>query len=196
MNIILDVGNVLINFKPRVFLGGLFHERSLAEKIYKTIFESEEWIRLDEGVITHKEAREIFCALEPDFQPAIMHTMDRLIDMLTPITETIDLLPKIKGFGHGLYYLSNYHKELREYILKKYSFFDLFDGGVFSCDVRVTKPSALIYRLFLDKYGLVPNECVFYDDVEENVMAAQKEGINGVLFTGAENINSYLGCSV
>jgi len=28
-----------------------------------------------------------------------------------------DLLPKIKESGHSLYYLSNYHKELRDFVV-------------------------------------------------------------------------------
>jgi FMN phosphatase YigB (HAD superfamily) len=38
----------------------------------------------------------------------------------------------------------------------------------------------------------VPQDCVFFDDMAENAQAAQKEGINGVLFTGAEVLNGFI----
>lgn len=118
--------------------------------------------------------------------------MDNLPNMLTPIAETIELLPKIKESGHKLYYLSNYHKELSRYIKNKYSFFNYFDGGVFSCDVNVVKPSVKIYQHFLDKYRLEPRECLFFDDMEQNVSAAKESGINGILFTGSESVIGYI----
>jgi len=155
------------------------------------VFESNEWVQLDEGLITHQEALEIFRTREPDYASEIQLTMERLTEMLTPISETIALLPKIKASGHKLYYLSNFHTDLKKYIFDEYDFFNLFDGGIFSCDVNACKPSPLIYHRLLDKYSLIPEECVFFDDMEENAVAAQKEGLNGIVFTDAECVRRY-----
>jgi putative hydrolase of the HAD superfamily len=192
MNFIFDIGNVLLDFKPNIFLKNLFNDRAVEAKMLEVVYKSQEWVKLDEGRITHKEARDIFFAREPDYHREIQHVMDRLTDMLTPIEETITLLPIVKSSGHSIYFLSNYHKELIEYILSKYDFFNLFDGGVFSCDVHMKKPSPGIYRYFLEKYSLRPESCVFFDDMEENVEAALKEGIHGVLFTDAGCVLPYL----
>ena len=183
MNIVLDVGNVLIDFKPLLFLRKLFSDQSLVNKMNNTIFLSPEWVRLDEGRITHKEACSIFCIREPDYRSEILYTMQNLTDMLTPMTSTIELLPGIKESGHNLYYLSNYHEELRDYIIDRYQFFSLFDGGVFSCDVHLVKPSQAIFHLFLSKYSLSGENCLFFDDDEINVIAARNAGFNSVLFS-------------
>ena len=192
MNFIFDVGNVLIDFKPLAFLGNLFSEQLVVEKMYKTIFQSPEWERFDYGTITHEEACDVFCLRELDFQAEIRQTMQNLKDILTPIADTVVLLPEIKEAGHGLYYLSDNHKELSRHLLETYLFFDLFDGGVFSCDVQITKPSIEIYHYLLEKYQLDPRECLFFDDKEENVTAAHKAGIRGVLFTGVTCVNPFL----
>ena len=192
MNFIFDIGNVLIDFKPDIFVKKLFTEQIIAEKILATIFGAPEWLKMDQGLLTHPEAIDIFSAREPGYQAEIRHTMERVTDMLIPMIETVELLPRIKTSGHSLYYLSNYHKELSEYILGKYDFFDLFDGGVFSCDIRVNKPSPEIYRFLLEKYMLPASDCVFFDDMTENVLAAEKEGIKGILFTGAECVKRFL----
>ena len=186
MNFVFDIGNVLLDFKPMLYLGNLFSEQSLADKMHETIFKSPEWEMLDQGVMTHEEACAIFCKREPDFQPEIHKTMHNMKSMLTPISETIALLPETKKAGHSLYYLSNFHAQFRDYVVEAYLFFDLFDGGVFSCDVHVTKPSAKIYHHLLEKYQLSPKDCLFFDDIEENIVAAHKEGLRGILFTGAE----------
>ena len=192
MNFIFDIGNVLIDFKPVPFLQGLFSDQSLANKMNETIFRSPEWLKMDQGLITHSEATDIFCLREPNFKPEIIYTMQQLSDMLTPMPDTIELLPKIKERGHNLYYLSNYHNELRNYITAKYQFFSLFDGGVFSCDIHINKPAPGIYRHLLNTYGLSPKDCVFFDDMEENIEAAKKEGINGILFASAECVDAFL----
>jgi len=202
LNIVFDIGNVLVDYRPEIYVNALFPDASLADKINEIIFKSPEWLDMDRGMLTHKEAIEIFCKREPALAPAIRHTMQRYCEMFDPaqafcktfiaIQDTIDLLPRIKEQGHGLYYLSNMHYETRDFLLENHSFFDKFDGGVFSCDVNVIKPSPEIYRYFLQKYQLKPEECVFFDDMEENVSAAEKEGIKSVLFTTADCVLEYL----
>ena len=44
------------------------------------------------------------------------------------------------------------------------------------------KPSPGIYQALLERYGITPKRAVFFDDRKENVEAACKEGIRGVLF--------------
>ena len=51
------------------------------------------------------------------------------------------------------------------------------------------KPEKQIYDYLLQKYNLTAKECIFLDDLEENVLAASKIGINGVCF---KDINSAL----
>lgn len=192
MNFIFDIGNVLIDFKPELFLNSLINNPLDKTKINEIIFKSNEWIKLDEGTITPKEACSNFCLREPQYQELIIKTMKKLPEMLTPIAKTVELLPKIKASGHKLYFLSNYHKELSRYIKDKYSFFDLFDGGVFSCDVHMLKPSIEIYQYILDKYGLDPQDCLFFDDTEKNVKAAEKLGIKGIIFTDEQKVIDFI----
>ena len=192
MNFIFDIGNVLVYFKPDIFLNSLFAEQSVADTLLKTIFRSKEWLDLDQGIITPDEAHDIFCSREPSLKQEIYLTMERIPEMLTPVHETVELLPEIRNTGHNLYYLSNYHKNLSEYIMGKYEFFKLLDGGIFSCDVHLLKPSPQIYHCLLNKYKLDAGSCIFFDDMKENVEAGIKEGIKSVLFTDAECVKSFI----
>jgi len=185
MNFIFDVGNVLVDYKPLSYLESLFHDEVLVRKMHETVFLSREWVSMDLGLLTHREACEVFCRREPALSAAIKRTMENLPALFTPISETIGLLPIIKEKGHCMFYLSNIHKETRDFLIGEYEFFDLFDGGLFSCDVLEIKPSPEIYRRLLNKYALLPGDCLFFDDSTENVAAANSEGLNGILFTGA-----------
>jgi putative hydrolase of the HAD superfamily len=57
---------------------------------------------------------------------------------------------------------------------------DLFDAVVISAEVGMRKPEERIFRLAAELLGLEPAECVFIDDIEANVLAAQAVGLVGV----------------
>mgnify|MGYP002508692957 CR=1 FL=1 len=52
--------------------------------------------------------------------------------------------------------------------------------------MTVSLTSGEIYEELLNRYNLVPEECVFLDDLERNLKGAEKYGIHTILFTGKE----------
>ena len=60
-------------------------------------------------------------------------------------------------------------------------FLEEFDGGIFSYEVRCIKPEEKIYRLLLEKYDIVPERAVFFDDRRVNTEAASRLGIRSVV---------------
>src|ERR1700727_1457775 len=56
----------------------------------------------------------------------------------------------------------------------------LFDGVVISCEVGMRKPEPEIFQHAAELIGLPPAACVFVDDVEANIIAAQACGMTGV----------------
>ncbi|MEY9875728.1 putative hydrolase of the HAD superfamily [Streptacidiphilus sp. MAP12-33] len=62
-----------------------------------------------------------------------------------------------------------------------YAGFDLsanFDAVVLSTEHGVRKPDPAIFQLVLDRLGLDAGECLFVDDSEENLVAAQRLGFS------------------
>lgn len=45
------------------------------------------------------------------------------------------------------------------------------------------KPDPAIYRLFCDRAGLAPEDCLFIDDKAENCAGAESIGMQAELFT-------------
>jgi putative hydrolase of the HAD superfamily len=62
----------------------------------------------------------------------------------------------------------------------RHLFPELFDAVVISSEVGMRKPEPRIFRLATELIGLAPAECVFIDDIAENVAAAQAAGLVGV----------------
>ena len=59
---------------------------------------------------------------------------------------------------------------------------EVFEVVVDSAFVGTRKPESRIYEITLERIGVPAEDCVFVDDLEVNVGAAQKAGMKGVLF--------------
>jgi glucose-1-phosphatase len=75
-----------------------------------------------------------------------------------------------------VYLLSNISCIHREFIFERYEFFSIFTGGAFSYELGCMKPEARIYERTLEKFGLVPDEVILFDDMPENVEGARAAG--------------------
>jgi epoxide hydrolase-like predicted phosphatase len=62
---------------------------------------------------------------------------------------------------------------------------DLFDATVISGDVGLHKPQPEIYLLACERLGVEAGECVFVDDLRENVLGAEAVGMTALLHRDA-----------
>ncbi len=192
-NIVFDLGNVLLDFKPMAYLGKKYGTGEIAEKLYREIFCSKEWILLDRGTLTSDEAIEQISARNSDIAPYIRVIMNDWDEILTPIDGTIEILNQLKKKGvFKLYLLSNFHMTAFLRVNEKHDFFKLFDGMVVSSNLKKIKPDPEIFKHLLDSYGLNPQDTVFIDDVLENTEAAHKLGIDAIQFTNPEALRKEL----
>jgi putative hydrolase of the HAD superfamily len=66
--------------------------------------------------------------------------------------------------------------------LRELGLHDLFDTVVSSAEEGVAKPEAEIYLRAAERIGLSPEACVFVDDAEANVRAAEAVGMRGIVY--------------
>ena len=95
-----------------------------------------------------------------------------------------EMLAKIKAFrkNYTNVLLTNFPKHFHDFIKTDWIIDGAFDHIIASCDVKLIKPDPGIYQLTLERIGCQPHECVFLDDREVNVRAAEALGIHGILF--------------
>jgi putative hydrolase of the HAD superfamily len=58
---------------------------------------------------------------------------------------------------------------------------DMFDAVVISAEVGMRKPEPRIFLHAAGLLGLDPRECIFIDDIQANVTAAEEAGYTGIL---------------
>jgi HAD superfamily hydrolase (TIGR01509 family) len=73
--------------------------------------------------------------------------------------------------------LSNAWDNLRQTMHERWDIDSMFDELIISAEVKLVKPDPRIYQLALDRLGVQSAETVYVDDMEENVLAARKEGM-------------------
>jgi epoxide hydrolase-like predicted phosphatase len=56
-----------------------------------------------------------------------------------------------------------------------------FDVEVYSCSEEVAKPDPRVYLLTAERLGVAPEDCLFVDDHDENLLGAERAGMRAVL---------------
>ena len=191
-NIIFDLGNVLISFIPSEFFRKKNYPENIRKTILNDIFKSDEWKMLDNGDITVNEAIDALTLKSTMKSEEIVFIFKMRTEIMFPLDENVRLLPALKKRGFSLYYLSNFPLDIFEEIRNDYFFFRYFDGGIISAEVKLSKPDVRIFSFILDKYSLNPEECVYIDDIEENVKSAETLKIKGLTTFGSENISGLI----
>jgi putative hydrolase of the HAD superfamily len=179
-NIIFDLGNVLISFRPEEFLDINGYQENTKKAIINEIFKSREWQMLDNGDITTKDAIEGIAAKSSLKTEEIASVFNLRTKIMFPLTENTKLLPALRKHGFKLYYLSNFPDDIFDEVYKKYDFFNYFSGGIISARVNASKPDLKIFRILLEKYSLSADESLFIDDSELNVKAAESFGMKAM----------------
>jgi len=188
-NLVFDLGNVLISFKPSEFFDKKDYPESVKAKILSDIFGSTEWAMLDNGDINTSQAIDLIASKSTLNKEEIAHIFNLRTELIFPLDQNVRLLPGLKKQGYRLYFLSNFPMDLFEEVKTGYYFFKYFDGGVISAEAKSSKPDKRIYEILMEKYNLVPNQCLFIDDLEVNVKAAEASGMNGLVTFGALGIS-------
>ncbi len=192
-NLIFDVGEVLLEYRWHDLLKDYGLSDSEAERIGGELFHEPIWADgLDSGLLTIESAIEKYRILYPDDIDVIsrfLHNGDKMAIARPEIWKKLALLKKK---GYGIYILSNYSKELFELHTKDADFLDIIDGGIVSYQVHLLKPDVRIYKALIEKYNLSAEECMFFDDKQQNVLGAIRVGMEAVRVTSRQQLNEIL----
>ena len=179
-NIIFDVGDVLLEYRWKDMLVedyGMTAER--AEQVGMTMFDDPLWSGLDLG----NPLEETICRYEkkyPEYAKEIRWFLTHGEYMHVNRPAVWEKVHELKKAGYRIYLLSNYSEDLFTKHTKGASFLNDIDGKVVSYQIHEIKPNPEIYLYLLDKYNLKADQCLFFDDREQNVEGAEKLGIHAI----------------
>ncbi|MCP1101076.1 FMN phosphatase YigB (HAD superfamily) [Aequitasia blattaphilus] len=180
--VVFDIGNVLIHFAWEEYLDSFGFSPSTRESVAKAVFLNEDWSLGDKGF----ETDEWLSALidnAPEFEKEIREVFMDFGKTIVPYPYVEEFIDFFKNKGIRTYYLSNYSDEMYLQSKEQLAFLEKMEGGVFSWKEKCIKPNPEIYDILLERYELIPEKTLFFDDLEENIKAAQEKGIKGMVFT-------------
>ena len=186
-NVIFDVGKVLMEYDPEGFLKCLGFDEKTQNAVNEAMFRNHLWWEeSDRGTMTPAELLEGFVSNNPAYEKEIRKTHRMVGGTIELIPYAVEWVKNLKSRGYRLYILSNYAEYTYEQTEHKMKFLPYMDGTVFSYRCKLLKPEKEIYEYICKKYNLIPAECVFLDDREENTKAARSFGMQAITFSDYE----------
>ena len=190
--IIFDFGRVISAQKHSSLFRRYEDELGLKPGTINSImFDSEAW---HEALVGRKTAEEFWHEIGPELGLNSHEEIDAFRNRYRADeninTNVLKLIQKLHGH-YRLAVLSNAPPGLSQW-LAHWRILDFFDLVFCSGDEGVVKPDAMPFEVTLERLGVQPGEAVFIDDTMENVEAARKLGLHGILFTTAEELEKEL----
>lgn len=185
-NIVFDMGNVLILFYPKKILSTILSDDAEIEAILTHFYSADEYREVDRGTMTYAQMLEVIKDNLPEHLIALLKELyvDNcfVTNHMPPFPEMYDLIAQLKDNGYNVYLLSNATPQFYNY-RDKIPALALMDGVIISADYKLLKPEREIYETLFDKFSLIPDECIFIDDVEENIQGSIDCGMDGIVFS-------------
>jgi putative hydrolase of the HAD superfamily len=185
LNLVFDLGGVVVRWDPEAIIAGVFPDSETREKAKAGVFEHADWLELDRGTLGRDEAIARAAQRTGISTEAMRRLLHAVPSSLVVFPETVELLYRLKRNGYPLYCLSNMHFASIEYLESQHTFWEVFAGRVISCRLQLCKPERGIYQHLLETYALEPQQTVFIDDVQKNLDAAASVGLRTIRFENA-----------
>lgn len=191
--VISDLGKVILFFDNFIFFRKMaeycpFSPDDIARRLHshKDVIQS-----FDTGKMEPEDFHEkILVELNANIgQKAFFDIYNDVFSVNKPV---LDHLKKLKT-RNKLILLSNTDVERFGFIKTKFPEILLFDDYVLSYEVGYRKPHPEIYKEALRKARSQPQECVFLDDLPENVEGAKKCGMKAILYSPHTDLETTFG---
>ena len=182
-NIIFDVGNVLVEVRWDAVMKEIGFKKELLQRVSEATVRSRVWLEYDRSRLSDEDIMSAFIAQAPDLEKEIRLFMAHGQETIREFSYAREWVKSFREKGYGCYILSNYPRTSYENTQSERTYEEFMDGMLYSYQVQMVKPETEIYQTLLERYGLIPEECVFLDDNIANVEAAKKLGIHAILFT-------------
>jgi HAD superfamily hydrolase (TIGR01509 family) len=181
--IISDIGRVILWFDNDIFIRKLAATATIPEDKIK---EAAHWnldllTEFDKGALSPGDFyRRVVQAVGSGIGEAEFRVIYNDIFRLNP--PALDVLRKQKAAGMTLILLSNTDILRFGHIRRTYPEILIFDDYVLSYELGMVKPEPRIYLEAARRARCRPEECVFIDDMPENVAAAAALGMSGIVY--------------
>ncbi len=192
MNVIFDLGKVLIEWDPRHVYRKYFDDEEKMELFLSTVCSNQWNLEQDRGR-TFGEAVKIATAAHPAYAREISAYDEEWHAMVPGAIEgSVDILEDLYKKGTPLFAITNWNQHKFRETRLRFPFLVLFQDIVVSGDEKLIKPDAAIYELCLRRNNLHAKDCLFIDDSLKNVKGAEAVGMKAHHFSSPAKLRTEL----
>jgi 2-haloacid dehalogenase len=155
-------------------------------------FDFMAWNHVQDAGGTWDEGVDAVRRSHPHWERHVLAYREHFEHSLGEVPGTADLVQELSDAGVPMFGLTNWSHELYPHAPRLFPVLDLLDDVVVSGTEKLAKPDPAIFELAVARTGLEASDLVFVDDSEKNVAAAIEAGLDGILFTGADDLRSQL----
>lgn len=190
--VVFDLGGVLVQWDPRLLFGPLLVPGEDVDAFLEEIGFAE-WNHAQDAGRPWAEAVAEHSTRHPHRAELIAAYPERFPDSVPGVFEdTVRVVEELHAAGVRLLALTNWSAELFPTVRHRLAFLDDFDAVVVSGAEGLAKPDPALFRVLLDRHGVVPEETVYVDDMPYNVDAAAALGFRAHAFTDASALRAAL----
>ena len=190
--VVLDLGGVVCQFSHDRRLAALARASHLSvEDVHQRLFTSGFDLDCDRGHYTlEQQCAQIRARLGVDCD---QHELARLwAEAFVPAPDVLAIVSRVRSRVPTAILTNN--GPLVEAMIRHFfpQIAASFDHLCFSYQAMSTKPEPRAFLATLERLGVMPEQCMFVDDAEQNVLGARAVGIDAVRFVSAQALASAL----
>jgi putative hydrolase of the HAD superfamily len=196
--VVFDFAGVLFHWQPLALLQRLLPEHATDEASAAhwaaQIFQgyTGDWAQFDRGTIAPEPLIDRI-ATRTGLPAALVRTVvDAVPRSMHALPASVALVEHLHAQGEVLFFLSNMPAPYADVLEQANPFLRCFQDGVFSARVQLIKPEPAIFAHAAMRFGLPPDQLLFFDDVPANVAAARAAGWQAEVFTHAQQAGADL----
>ena len=185
--VIFDWGGVLIDNPADGLIKYCSDSLNTEAELFRTVFSRYHQL-FQKGLIAEERLWDKICAELNAKKPHITSLWKSAVQhVFKDKKEVFNLIPTLRKEGYKTGFLSNTEFPAMEYFIEN-GYEKYFDAAVFSCAEGCAKPEDNIYKIALERLKTEAGEALFIDDKAEYIRAAQKAGLNGIVYKDFENL--------
>ncbi|MCX7926627.1 MAG: HAD family phosphatase [Candidatus Omnitrophica bacterium] len=195
--VVFDLGRVLIDFDHNLSASAFAKiTKKPAHQIYNLFFDSPLVASFEEGKISpydfFVQVKQLLKTEDLSYEQFCLLWND-IFYLSEENKQVYQLAKKIKQH-YKIALLSNVNILHWQYLIQKFAIFDVFDYIFTSFSYGYIKPHPKIYEIMLNHLAVEPGEVFYVDDRPELIAQARKQGINGFVYYGIEQLYKDLAC--
>ncbi len=192
MNIVFDLGAVLIEWDPRHLYRKVFADREKMEWFLTNVCHNDWNLEQDRGRSLDEAVAEAI-GRHPEWEREIKLYRDRWVEMVPgDIPGTVQILEELHAKGAPLYAITNWNGDTFRITQGRFKFLSLFRDIVVSGDEKLVKPEPDIFHLLASRNSIKLSESIFIDDSAKNIKGAEAVGMKTHHFKTPEGLRADL----